>query len=404
MMRYYRPVKPVETGETMWAVRYDCQAEKGDALEHVIAYTTDKQLKPSPRPNHYLIRVEAAALNPVDLKLCRFAIPPWIRPLPKVIGCDVAGTIMPHGDMNPDDDGHDYCPGTRVFAMTPILLTPWGTCAEYVAVPKECVAAMPSILSPIEAAGLPLVSLTVLQGFAPFVDACHRQGGSNGTHGKRVLITAGSSSVGGMAIQYCKMVLGMNVTALCHSRKMTAVEALGADVVLSYEPIVHGLDILGTEARHVDLIPGRYDVIFDVLPYIYEVYLLGSGKVASRDAYYIHIASSDPRKLPGDPGTDSLHVAIPEASLGYLFGNLKRKLYYSLARLFGWSDACKYDVVHVVPDGKGLEKIARWVEEGKLKPMIDRVFRMSEAPEAVKYLGQSHGTGKVILIPDGYSA
>lgn len=123
--------------------------------------------KPILRKGDLLIKILAASVNPVDIKLHQNNFWESVLPLPKVPGRDFCGIIEeivePSGRWNVGD---------RVMGTLPDLLQHWGSCAEYVAMNEMHVVKVPFALSDVEAASLPFVSTTVVQALAPFVQSC----------------------------------------------------------------------------------------------------------------------------------------------------------------------------------------------------------------------------------------
>ena len=166
---------------------------------------------------------------------------------------DIAGVVV---DVGSDVvDSIDV--GDRVAAMIPLLGSKWGGYAEYVAVDVNHIARIPQEVSFIDAASLPLVSLTTMLAYdnipPPYDD-------------KKILIHAGSGGVGSFALQYAKKVMKFGtVSTTCSKRNKEFVEVLGADNVIDYNDV-----------DFTDVIQD-YDVILDPLSYMYEEQSLKTG-------------------------------------------------------------------------------------------------------------------------------
>jgi NADPH:quinone reductase-like Zn-dependent oxidoreductase len=117
--------------------------------------------------------------------------------LPKIPGTDIAGIV----EWVPANCS-EFQLGQEVYAMMPLLFWSWGATAEYAAVPISLLAPKPSSLNMLEAASLPLVGLTVMQGFKLVLDAI--DAGADGLKNSKILVQAGSGGVGSMAVQYAK--------------------------------------------------------------------------------------------------------------------------------------------------------------------------------------------------------
>jgi alcohol dehydrogenase len=225
--------------------------------------------RPAIRPHQVLVQVRAAAINPVDFKFRRGAVPSFMLPKPKIPGQDVAGVVVEVGDQANAIKGSDdaeWKVGDRVAAMVPSLLSPWGTLAEYVAVDAKLLGRIPDNFPGdshkvgdvgggadvfASAASLPLVALTVVRAF-------DRVGYEDWTD-KKVLIQAGAGGVGSFAVQYVKHVLKASAVATTASAaKAPLLERLGADLVIDYRT-----------TPFEDAVQD-YDVVLDPMSWTYE--------------------------------------------------------------------------------------------------------------------------------------
>lgn len=164
--------------------------------------------------------------------------------LPKVLGGDVAGTVLEA------DPGSRFQPGAAVYSCTEgfQLWKPWGTYAEQAAVPEAHLALKPAAASFEEAAGLPLAALTAWQA----LDAARIE------PGQRLLVHAGAGGVGSLAVQMAKA-RGAHVTATCSTRNLAFVRELGADEAVDYtsqrfEEVCSPFDAV------IDLVGGEYEM------------------------------------------------------------------------------------------------------------------------------------------------
>lgn len=208
-----------------------------------------------------LVKVVGSAVNPVDIKIRENKLPEMVRPFPKIPGSDVCGIVV---DTSQSVQ-HKFSIGDVVMTMVPYTFTGWGSACEFVAVQEGSLARIPTNISDIEAASLPLTSLTVMQGFQTFVSYY-----KNCTAGKKVLIQAGAGGLGVFAIQYCKNELGMTVYTTCSTQNVDFLKDLGADVVIDY-----------TKERFEDLAAGM-DVVFDPMAYMYEARTFSSDVLKPR--------------------------------------------------------------------------------------------------------------------------
>ena len=176
--------------------------------------------RPEPIPSEVLVRVEAAAVNPVDA-MVRSGAFPLLGPPPFVLGWDVAGVVE---SVVPGVTR--FALGDRVFGM-PFFPRSAGAYAEYVAVPSRQLARIPSGMDAATAAALPMAGLTAWQAL---VDAVRL------APGQRILIHGGGGGVGHLAIQIAKA-RGAIVITTASQAKHDFVRGLGADEVIDYRAV-----------------------------------------------------------------------------------------------------------------------------------------------------------------------
>ncbi|CAK9000765.1 unnamed protein product [Durusdinium trenchii] len=323
-----------------------------------------------PRPQccemtQVLIKVGTGGLNPVDFKMRRNANINMTRALPVVSGFDFSGHVEQIGS-----GVLGYRPGDIVYGMLPLQGQSWGAFQEYVVANYTIIAHAPTKISAREAAGLPLVGLTSIHAMAPVLRAWQKQGQSS--KDKKILVHAGAGGVGSFAIQYCKHVLKMHVATTVSAPKAVLVKSLGADEVVNYK-----------EQKFEDVVK-NFDVVLDTVAQEYEQRTLSSSVLKS-GRHYIHVLSSDWQ--PNSREENPLILMV----LPFL-----RKWGYSLiADLFGIG--IHYHCDPVSPDAQGLRSIASWVNEGLIKPVVDRSFSLNEVAKAHEYLEKGRATGKVLI-------
>jgi NADPH:quinone reductase-like Zn-dependent oxidoreductase len=257
------------------------------------------------------------------------------KPKHHIIGTDIAGRVEAVGRTVTQ-----FRVGDDVFGELPRC--GFGGYAEYVAAPETNFAPKPSNVTMEEAAGLPTAGMTALQGL--------RKGHVRA--GQRVLINGASGGVGSFAVQIAKS-FSTEVTAVCSARHVETMRAIGADHVLDY--------------RREDFADGakRYDLILaangDRSIWDYRRAL------ASRGAYVMSGGSN--RQL-----TQALLLGPFLSWGGQQFGNLL-----------------------MTPNQQDLMFLKDLVEAGKLKPVIDRQFALTDVPEAVRYVEAGRAAGKVVI-------
>ena len=288
-----------------------------------------------------LVRVQAASANAGDWHLLRgtplpFRLVAGVRkPKFTIIGNDIAGSVEAVGR-----NVTKFRPGDEVFGE--LSRCGFGAYAEFAAAPEKALALKPANLSFEEAASIPTAGCTALQGL--------RQGRI--ARGQRVLINGASGGVGTFAIQIAKS-FGTEVTAVCSTRNVDAVRSIGADHVLDYTK------------DDFAAIGQRYDLILaangDRSIWDYKRALTADGAYA--------MTGGSNRQL-----VDAL-----------LFGPL-----LSVGRQ-------KFGNVLMKPNQADLLFLKELCEAGKVRPMIDRRFSLSEVPDAVRYVEDGRARGKVVI-------
>ena len=296
--------------------------------------------KPVPKEDEVLVKVRAVAVNPLDLArvydkaLARFI--GWLLKQKKQLpGVDIAGQVEAVGS-----GVKQFQPGDAVFG-----LVGGGGLAEYVCAREKNLVTKPANLSFEAAAAVPVVAFTDLQGLR---DAGHIQAG------QKVLIYGASGGVGTFAVQIAKS-FGAEVTAVCSTRNLDMVRSIGADHVVDY-------------TREDFTKSGqRYDLILAVSGYR---------------------PISDYRKALKPGGLcvvvgGTLAQIFQVALLGSLvskFGNKK----------IGFMGIAK-------PNLPDLVYIRELLENGKIRPIIDRCYPLSETAQALRHLEAGHAAGKVVI-------
>jgi len=288
-----------------------------------------------------LVRVQAASANAGDWHLLRgtplpFRLIAGVRkPKFTIIGNDIAGSVEAVGR-----NVTKFRPGDEVFGE--LSRCGFGAYAEFAAAPEKALALKPANLSFEEAASIPTAGCTALQGL--------RQGRI--ARGQRVLINGASGGVGTFAVQIAKS-FGTEVTAVCSTRNVDAVRSIGADHVLDYTK------------DDFAAIGQRYDLILaangDRSIWDYKRALTADGAYA--------MTGGSNRQL-----VDAL-----------LFGPL-----LSVGRQ-------RFGNVLVKPNQADLLFLKELCEAGKVRPMIDRRFSLSEVPAAVRYVEEGRARGKVVI-------
>jgi NADPH:quinone reductase-like Zn-dependent oxidoreductase len=297
--------------------------------------------KPTPKEHQLLVKVHAASVNAMDYRrfekisrLGRFVNERLIKSTNKVLGTDVAGTVEAVGQAVTE-----FQPGDEVFGVAP------GSFAEYVANGASKFAYKPANVSFEAAAAVPVAAFTALQGLR---DNGKIQAGQN------VLIDGASGGVGIYAVQIAKA-FGAEVTAVCSTRNLEMVRSIGADHVIDY-----------TREDFTKKEP-RYDLILAVNGY--------------------HPIQDYRRALAPNGICVVAGGSFSQIIQSLLLGPLLSKFSNKKIGFMGVAKTSKEDLLVL----KGL------LEAGKIVPIIDKCYPLSETAEAIKYLIEEHGRGKVVI-------
>ena len=322
--------------ETMKAIVYRCYGSP-DVLRF------EDVEKPTPADDEVLVKVHAASVNPLDWHYMR-GTPYFLRlmaglgaPNDTSLGVDFAGTVEAVGS-----NVKRFKPGDEVFGGGS------GAFAEYVTVREDrALALKPADVSFEHAAAVPIAAVTALQALR-----------DNGRlePGQKVLINGASGGVGTFAVQVAKS-FGAEVTGVCSTRNVEMVRSIGADHVFDYTQEDY------TESGQ------RYDLIID---------MVGN-----------HSLSANRRVLK----TDGTFVIVGGAKgnwLGPLMGPIKALML---------SPFVEQEFVMILAELRkdDLAILGELMQAGKVTPVIDRSYGLSEVPAAIRYSEEGHARGKIIV-------
>jgi NADPH:quinone reductase-like Zn-dependent oxidoreductase len=300
--------------------------------------------EPVVNDDEVLVHVSAASANPRDWHFMR-GMPYFMRlqfglrePRNGALGSDVAGRVEAVGG-----NVTRFRPGDEVYAH--VLA---GGFAEYASVPEDFLGLKPANLTFEQAATVPLAGLTALQGLR---DRGRVQ------PGQKVLIIGASGGVGTFAVQIAKS-FGADVTGVCSTRNVAMVRAIGADHVIDYTR-----EDFAQRGQ-------RYDLIFQ---------LAGTR------------SPSDCRRALTPGGM--LIVSSGESD-GRWIGPVDRIIKALVLSPFVSQRLVAFEAKR---SGEDLQVLKQLIESGKLSPVIDRTYPLSEVPEAIRYLEQGHARGKVVI-------
>ncbi|KAI4113760.1 MAG: hypothetical protein LQ345_005330 [Seirophora villosa] len=343
-------VVPSPLPSTMRAWQYSRTA---GGLEKNLSLNTSAAL-PTPKPDQHLVRVIAAALNPVDYKpaevpgIARFAIAKPATP-----GLDFVGTIVRPAASSP------LKAGQLVFGVCGTTPLAGGALREFSVAGTASAVAIPEGVAPIDAATVGVAGLTAYQSIVPHVKS-----------GDRVFINGGSGGTGVFGIQFAKA-LGCHVTTTCSTGNVELCKTLGADEVVDYkkESVLQALLLKaqGEEDRRC-----LFDHAVDNVGSDWELQL--------RCHEFLRPAA--------------LFVVVGgDATLRYAAQTLKRVVW---PRFLG---GVKGNVVGIWPEQKAedFRRIGQWMQEGKVKAVVDTRFPFEQAPQAVAKLKLGRTRGKIVI-------
>ncbi|MFD6441390.1 zinc-dependent alcohol dehydrogenase family protein [Peribacillus sp. NPDC060186] len=306
--------------------------------------------KPELKPGHVLIQVKATSVNPIDTKVRAGAVPAVAPEFPAVLHGDVAGLVSAVGE-----GVTEFNIGDEVFGCAGGFRGTGGALAEFMLADVDLLAHKPKNLTMEEAAALPLVAITVWE--ALFNRA-------RLIPGQDILIHAAAGGVGHIAIQLAKWGGATVYTTASSQEKLEIGTRLGADVTINYrEESVHDYVQKYTDGK-------GFDVVFDTVG--------GENLDRSFEAAAVHgtiIAIA----------TRSTHDLSPVHSKG-----LSLHVTFMLLKILNKNMHKHY--------GEILKKVARVVEEGKLRPLVDpNIFSFDEVSKAHEYMESGKAIGKIVL-------
>jgi NADPH:quinone reductase-like Zn-dependent oxidoreductase len=312
--------------------------------------------KTLPEDDQLLIKVCAASVNALDWHAIRSVSAPfrllmwllgggWRAPKEQRLGADLAGQVEAVGSQVTQ-----FKIGDEVFGRGK------GTFAEYACARENAVALKPASISFEEAAAIPVAALTALQGLR---DSGQVQ------PGEQVLIQGAGGGVGTFAVQIAKA-LGAEVTAVCSTRNVDLMRSLGADYIIDYSQ------------TDVTRQGKQYDLILAVNGYHP---LLSYRQILRPKGRFI---------LAGASSAHLLQAVFQAALLGPLVSRIGSK---------------KMGIMSVAKiSQQDLECVKKLIEDGKVSSVIDRKYPLQETAEAIRYMGEGHIQGKVVITMDEYHA
>lgn len=300
---------------------------------------------PTPKDSEVRIKVKASSVNPLDWRLMR-AAPQFIRffnglfkPKSRFMGADVAGVV--------DEIGKDvtrFKVGDEVFGD--VFSSGNGAYAEYVCTTENAIALKPSNISFDEAGGVGVAGIT---GYQAIIKQLKVQPGDT------LLINGASGGVGTFALQVAKAV-GAEVTAVCSGRNVELMKSLGADHVVDYTQ-----DDFTKQGK-------TYDHVLEII---------------------LNHSRSDYRQIL-KPGGTCLVTGFTDSGVGTFLKFMNKKLSRKEKKTIR-----SFTAKLIVED---FEDLAKMMENGSVKTVIDRKYPLEETPEAIAYVETWRARGKVVIV------
>jgi len=297
---------------------------------------------PTPKANEVLVRVHAASINDWDYglllgeSLVGRMMSGLFTPKVKILGCDIAGRVESRGEKV-----EAFQPGDEVYGD--LSASGFGAFAEYACVPAANVARKPAGMTFEQAAAIPQAGMLAWQGL---VDVGRIQSG------QKVLLNGAGGGVGTLALQMAKL-YDVEITVVDKPGKLHMLRALGAD---------HVIDYLEKDFTDGD---NRYDLVLDV-------------KTNRSPLAY-------------------LRALNPGGTYATVGGSIPRLLQTLVLSPIVWKVHGKHVRVVALKANKDLAQMNELFTSGKLLPVIEGPYRLSDLPEAFRLFGKADHKGKIIV-------
>jgi alkaline phosphatase D len=302
--------------------------------------------RPIPGDDEILVQVHAMALNPVDYKVTESPAPLRLLGSVFIPGSDYCGKVVSVGK-----NATQFQPSQMVFGAK-IGDYAHGTLAQYVAVKKEHAIPLPAGIDPTVAATVGVVGLTGFQALSPNVKS-----------GDKVFINGGSGGTGSFAIQIAKA-LGCHVTTTCSTPNVQMCKDIGADEVIDYKTsdVVAALSAQGK----------TFNLVVDNIGTPTNLYRASNAYLAAGGKFV------------------QIGVTPSLSGVAMVGSNFLRP---------GWLGGGKAKYAMVVAQGsKGnLESVGEMLREGKIRPVVEKVYEWEEARSAYERIKEGRTRGKIVV-------
>lgn len=302
---------------------------------------------PQPKANQHLVRILAAAVNPVDYRLSEVQLlHRMMFPKPASPGHDFAGYIVKPAA------GSKLKAGQLVFGGAGDNFMYGGAMSEYGVANANSTGPIPPGLSPTDAASIPVAGLTAYQSILP-----------HSTRGSRIFLNGGSGGVGGFGIQIAKAE-GRHVTVSCSGVNVELCKSLGADEVIDYTT----QDVL----QALKSSPQKYDLVVDNVGNGQNLYW-HAHEFTNPEAKFVTVAVSHHFSAVW-------FIARAQLLPGFVSGAKRQHI-----TVFGH------------PNVQDLEQMGAWVVQGKVKPVIDSQYKFEQVKQAYQRAKTGRARGKIII-------
>lgn len=313
--------------------------------------------KPTFSDDEVLVEIHAASINPIDNKVKQGKLKILLKyKMPLIMGNDFSGVVVGVGK-----NVKHFKVGDEVYGRP--RKSKIGTFAEYISIHEDELALKPKNLTFEEAAGIPLVGLTSYQALNDILKL---------KKGDKVLIQAGSGGIGTFAIQLAKS-MGLYVATTTNEQGTKLVKSLGADKVIDYQ-----------KENFFDVLKD-YNGVFDTLG---NETVLQAFPIVKKGGNIVSI-TAHPNKRFIDTYKDVYNFNLKQKILFRLTGlkfNRKERKY-----------GVKYTQLFMSPSRTQLNEIRNLIETNKIRPVIDKVYPLKEAQQALEYSAKGQAKGKIIL-------
>lgn len=330
----------------------------GKPTDPALHKLTDRPIPTSVGKNQVLVKVVCAALNPIDYKLCEGKIP--MAKLPMYTGFDFAGIVEEAGGES------GFTKGMEVFgdmANVKGITDPiGGSLSEYILVGSNIVAKKPAKCTAAEAAALSLVGQTVLDCLTAAAQPA----------GARVLVLGASGGVGTAAIQILKA-RGFYVIGVCSGKNVDLVKSLGADEVIDYRQSDWAKELQQSKVR----------CVFDFAP---------SGQDST--------ASWHKSKLVLGPNGTFVTISGPDPEGRMMTAGVVGFMICNIGSVLGCCSNFRYKIVLKKSTSAKLNELAKLVDEGQLKAVIEKIYGFEEVIPAFEHLMSGRAVGKICVKVD----